>query len=90
MPIEEWEGYVEDISKDEFTVRLVNVKSNTALPEEMVTFLKSEITVHERKLLQLGAIVRWVIGKKNSQPERFGRFPNYTSGLQALSPLHEE
>ena len=61
-PTTEWEGYVEDIGEDEFTVRLVDVKSPSSLPEDMATFTKSELSQRERRLLVPGAIVRWIVG----------------------------
>jgi len=61
-PISEWEGYVEDIDEEEFTVRLVDTKSSSSLPEDLATFRKSELSQRDRELLVPGAIVRWVVG----------------------------
>ena len=61
-PSAEWEGYVEDIGEEEFTVRLVNINSDSSVPEEMATFKKSDISDKDRSLLVPGAIVRWSVG----------------------------
>ena len=61
-PTAEWEGYVEEIGDDDFSVRIVDIKSGSSLPEEVATFSKSELSQRDRKLLVPGAIVRWVIG----------------------------
>ncbi len=61
-PAVEWEGYVEDIGEEDFTVRLVNANSESSVPEEVATFSKSELSDNDRILLMEGAIVRWTIG----------------------------
>ncbi|MCY3874701.1 MAG: hypothetical protein OXF88_10465 [Rhodobacteraceae bacterium] len=61
-PTTEWEGYVEAIGEEEFTVRLVDIKSPSSLAEETATFTIRELGQRERHLLVPGAIVRWIVG----------------------------
>ena len=61
-PISEWEGYVESIEGEMFTVRLVNTRSGDTLPDEEAEFSTSELSGDQRKRLEVGAIVRWVVG----------------------------
>ena len=61
-PVSEWEGFVESIDEDEFTLRLVNVRSGDVLADEEAVFPKSELSSHQRARLEIGAIVRWVVG----------------------------
>lgn len=61
-PVSEWEGYVESIQGDEFTLRLVNIKSGTELADEEATFATSDLSAEQREKLQVGAIIRWVVG----------------------------
>lgn len=61
-PISEWEGYVESIDGELFTVRLVNTRSGDTLPDEEAEFSTSELSGDQRKSLEVGAIVRWVVG----------------------------
>ncbi len=64
MPVTEWEGYIESIDEEEFSLRMVNVRSKSALPVDQATFSKDEVSEYDRSLLREGAIVRWVIGRE--------------------------
>ena len=61
-PISEWEGYVESIEEGVFLVRMVNIRSKSQLPEDEATFQINELSDYQRQHLEVGAIVRWVIG----------------------------
>ena len=61
-PIAEWEGYIESIDENVFLVRMVNIRSNSQLPEDEATFQLNELSDYQRQHLEVGAIVRWVIG----------------------------
>ena len=61
-PISEWEGYIESIDENVFLVRMVNIRSKSQLPEDEATFQVSELSEYQRQHLEVGAIVRWVIG----------------------------
>ena len=61
-PISEWEGYVESIEENVFLVRMVNIRSKSQLPEDEATFQINELSDYQRQHLEVGAIVRWVIG----------------------------
>lgn len=77
-PIAEWEGYVEGVGDDDFWVRLVNVKSGENLPTDEARFAKSELSEFWLPHLEVGAIVRWVIGQE--------RLPN--GQRRRVSELH--
>lgn len=61
-PISEWEGYIESIEENVFLVRMVNIRSKSQLPEDEATFQINELSDYQRQHLEVGAIVRWVIG----------------------------
>ena len=61
-PISEWEGYIESIEENVFLVRMVNIRSKSQLPEDEATFQVNELSDYQRQHLEVGAIVRWVIG----------------------------
>ena len=61
-PISEWEGYIESIDENVFLVRMVNIRSKSQLPEDEATFQVNELSEYQRQHLEVGAIVRWVIG----------------------------
>ncbi len=63
-PTAEWEGYVESIDDDTFSVIMTNVRSDSALPTDQAVFSKDDINEHERSLLREGAILRWIIGRE--------------------------
>lgn len=60
----EWEGYIDSIDEKEFSVRMVNIRSKSPLPVDLATFSKDDISEYDRKLLRVGAIVRWIIGRE--------------------------
>ena len=61
-PISEWEGYIENIDENVFLVRMVNIRSKSQLPEDEATFQLNELSDYQRQHIEVGAIVRWVIG----------------------------
>lgn len=62
-PIIEWEGYVDEITETEFFVKMVNLRSNSTIPEDMASFsIIKDVGDEDRKLLKEGAIVRYVLG----------------------------
>ncbi len=63
-PIAEWEGYVETITGDEFSVILVNISSNSSMPTDQAIFSRDDISDNDFQLLRIGAIVRWIIGRE--------------------------
>ena len=63
-PTAEWEGYIDNITGDEFLVKMVNVRSKSRLPADQATFSNDDVSEYDRQLLKEGAIVRWVIGRE--------------------------
>ena len=64
--LQEWEGYVIKIGKDDFTVRLLDLTAGSSHEEEEAIIPLSEISEDSLKYLQLGSIFRWVIGYERS------------------------
>ncbi len=64
--LQEWEGYVIKIGKDDFTVRLLDLTAGSSHEEEEAIIPLSEISEDSLKHLQLGSIFRWVIGYERS------------------------
>ncbi|MCY3768617.1 MAG: hypothetical protein OXG56_04515 [Gammaproteobacteria bacterium] len=86
-PTTEWEGYVESMSEEEFSVRLVNVRSQSSLPTDQATFHKDEVSEYDRQLLREGAIVRWVIGRERLST---GQVRNVSELYFRRLPAHSE
>jgi len=86
IPVTEWEGYIESVDEEEFSVRMVNVRSKSVLPVDQATFSKNEVSEYDRSLLRKGAIVRWIIGRerlptgkiRNVSELYFRRLPAYS------------
>ena len=65
--LQEWEGYVIDVSEDEFTARLLDLTDDANEEDEEVTVPLSEIAETDYKHLYSGSIFRWVIGHEYSE-----------------------
>ena len=61
-PISEWEGYVTSISQSSFFVSVVNIKDETGLPDDEAEFQLHDLSGTERESLEVGSVVRWVVG----------------------------
>lgn len=80
-----WEGRVTEISDDTFYA-IISDKTNTELPDEIVSLDIEEITPSDLNLLTLGAIFYWSIsyadlpgrGRKKESKIRFRRLPGWT------------
>ena len=64
--LQEWEGYVTKIEKDDFTVRLLDLTAGSSHEEEEAIIPFSEISEDDLKRLRLGSVFRWVIGYERS------------------------
>ena len=62
--LQEWEGYVLDMSTVNFTAKLLDLSARPTMEEEAVIPL-SEISDFDRRRLKRGSIFRWVIGYEN-------------------------
>ena len=65
--LQEWEGYVIDVSENEFTARLLDLTADANVEDEEVTIPLSELAETDDKHLNLGSIFRWVIGHEYSE-----------------------
>ena len=63
--LQEWEGYVLEHDKKEFTARLLDLTAGSRQEEEAVIPL-DEISEDDLKRLRPGSIFRWVIGYERS------------------------
>ena len=86
-PIAEWEGFVESITADEFSVRMVNVRSNSLLPTDQTTFNRNNVSDYDQQLLRVGAIVRWVVGRERLPT---GQVRNVSELYFRRLPAHSE
>ena len=60
--LQEWEGYVVDIGKDEFTARLVDLTAGHAHESEEAVIPLAEVSEYDASRMGVGRIFRWVIG----------------------------
>lgn len=65
-PIQEWEGRVTEIRDNEFDAILLDLTGDVAPDREIATILLEEVGAEDRRLMQIGAIFRWVIGYERS------------------------
>ena len=65
--LQEWEGYILDVSENEFTARLLDLTADANEEDEEVTVPLSEIAETDHKHLYSGSIFRWVIGHEYSE-----------------------
>jgi hypothetical protein len=61
-PLQEWEGYVREISSDGISVDLVDVTANAKNITEQAKIPFEEFSDADRQKLRIGAIFRWSIG----------------------------
>lgn len=87
VPTTEWEGYIESMTENEFSVRMIDVRSNSPLPVEQATFHKDEVSEYDRKFLMEGAIVRWIIGRERLPT---GQVRNVSELYFRRLPAHSE
>ena len=64
--LQEWEGYVLAIGRQEFEARLIDMTTGGTYEGEEATIPLLEISDHDAKKLRIGAIFRWVIGYLNT------------------------
>ncbi len=60
--LQEWEGYVLHIGKEDFEARLIDMTARATHEGEEATIPLQELSDHDAKKLCVGAIFRWVIG----------------------------
>ena len=60
--LQEWEGYVIEISDTEFVARLTDITANAAVEDEEAVIPLEEISDADIAKLCLGTVFRWVIG----------------------------
>ncbi len=84
-PLQEWEGYVQSVSDNEFTASLFDITNKRETEDEEADFSIDDLTEDDKKLLKPGAVFRWLIGYRNigGTKERsskivFRRLPQWT------------
>ena len=60
--LQEWEGYVTEISDTEFSARLTDLTSGANYAREEADIPLDEISEDDAAKMQVGSIFRWVIG----------------------------
>jgi hypothetical protein len=66
LPIQEWEGYVTEVTEDRFTAQLVDLTAEGDLPTEEADFSMEDVSDPDLRLLRQGAVSRWTIGYEKS------------------------
>lgn len=64
--LQEWEGYVLNIGKEDFEARLIDLTAGAMHEGEEATIPLQEISDYDAKKLCVGAIFRWVIGYEHT------------------------
>lgn len=64
--LQEWEGYVIEVSETEFVARLTDITAKVPIEDEEAVFPLEEIADADVKKLRPGSIFRWVIGYERS------------------------
>lgn len=84
-PLQEWEGYVTEITETSFVAHLIDRTAGKTIPEELMEFAIEELSDDNKELLQEGAIFRWSIGyhkfhgtKRKASDIVFRRLPAFT------------
>jgi hypothetical protein len=67
--VQEWEGYVVEITASEFVARLVDLTAGPSHEEEEAIIPLAQVSDHDAARLRLGSIFRWVIGYETSAVE---------------------
>ncbi len=61
-PLQEWEGYVIEISDEEFIARLLDLTAGDSYEGEEANIPLDELSETDIEKMQIGSIFRWVIG----------------------------
>jgi hypothetical protein len=83
--LQEWEGVVAHIGSDAFEMTLVDITARAKDFQEMATVPREELTDDEWRKLEVGTVIRWIIGYQTSHRRtRFSRLiirerPNWTT-----------
>jgi len=85
IPLQKWEGVVDQVKSDYFIARLVDQTGTT--PDELAEFMLDEVSKGDRTLVKPGAIFYWNIGyeeslggqRKRSSIIRFRRLPAWSA-----------
>ena len=64
--LQEWEGYVIEISEDDFVARLLDITAGKTVEDEEAVIPFEEISDNDNANLRLGSIFRWIIGYERS------------------------
>lgn len=65
-PLQEWEGFVTEIRKDSFGVRLLDLTAGDPYPRETAKIPLEEISRADAARMGVGSIFRWVIGYRRN------------------------
>ena len=66
-PLQEWEGYVTEVSEGTFSARLVDITAGKKVEDEAADFPISDLSEDELSLLKEGAVFRWIIGYQRTK-----------------------
>ena len=68
--LQEWEGYVTDISDTEFTARVTDLTSGAKYASVEASIPMDEISGDDADKMQVGSIFRWVIGYERRESSK--------------------
>jgi len=82
--LQQWEGTVVEVSKEEFTSRLVSLTGS--MPDKIATISKEEVSDPDQDLVKPGSVFYWTIGyrielhgqKSLNSVIKFRRLPSWT------------
>ena len=66
VALQEWEGYVTEISEEGFTARLIDLTADSPYEEEEASIPLAEISEDDAESMRLGSVFRWAIGYERS------------------------
>jgi hypothetical protein len=66
LVLQQWEGYVTDIGADSFDANLIDLTAGNIEPSEEAELPVSDLSRDDRRILQKGAVFRWLIGYRIS------------------------
>lgn len=64
--LQEWEGYVVDITEDTFVARLIDLTAGKKYESEEAIIPMEELSETDAATMKVGSIFRWVIGYERS------------------------
>ncbi len=65
--LQEWEGYISELSETSFTAMLLDITANDNMPNEEADFDLNDVNDEDQFHIKEGAVFRWVVGYYRSK-----------------------